>query len=95
MFMNKRALLAASVSSIAMIAGLSIAEPDNMGYLRAALAMDMLGAKGEDFRSWQGDIRLWENRLARIREYESRTVATVEADAELLVDVGSKPAELY
>ena len=48
---------------------LSIAEPDNMGYLRAALAMDMLGAKGEDFRSWQGDIRLWENRLARIREY--------------------------
>ena len=48
---------------------LSIAEPDNMGYLRAALTMDMLGAKGEDFRTWQRDIRLWENRLTRIREY--------------------------
>jgi exodeoxyribonuclease V beta subunit len=48
---------------------LSIAEPDNMGYLRAALTMDMLGARGEDLLSLQRDTRQWENRLARIREY--------------------------
>jgi len=48
---------------------LSIAEPDNMGYLRAALTMDMLGATGEDLLSLQRDTRLWENRLERMREY--------------------------
>ena len=48
---------------------LSIAEPDNMGYLRAALTMDMMGAKGEDLLSLQRDARQWENRLSRIREY--------------------------
>ena len=48
---------------------LSIAEPDNLGYLRAALTMDMLGARGEDLLSWQRDTRRWEKRLARMREY--------------------------
>ncbi|MGD2187198.1 MAG: UvrD-helicase domain-containing protein, partial [Desulfobacterales bacterium] len=48
---------------------LSIAEPDNMGYLSAALTMDMMGVKGEDLLSLQRDARQWENRVAQIRDY--------------------------
>ena len=48
---------------------MSIAEPDNMEYLRAALTMDMLGARGEDLLTWQRDILRWEKRLARMQEY--------------------------
>ncbi len=48
---------------------LSISEPDNIEHLRAALVMDMMGAKGEDLLSAQFDARQWENWLTAIREY--------------------------
>ncbi|MCK4985523.1 MAG: hypothetical protein KAS40_08400, partial [Desulfobacterales bacterium] len=48
---------------------LSISEPDNLELLKAALATDMMGAKGEDLLSAQLDTRQWENRLAAFREY--------------------------
>jgi exodeoxyribonuclease V beta subunit len=48
---------------------LSISEPDNLEHLKAALAMDMMGTKGEDLLPAQLDTRQWENRLTAIREY--------------------------
>ncbi|MGD9003669.1 MAG: exodeoxyribonuclease V subunit beta [Desulfobacterales bacterium] len=48
---------------------LSISEPDNLGLLKAALAMDMMGARGEDLLASDADIRQWEDQLIRIREY--------------------------
>ena len=48
---------------------LSISEPDNPGYLKAALAMNMMGVRGEDLLSAGLDARQWENRLASFREY--------------------------
>jgi exodeoxyribonuclease V beta subunit len=48
---------------------LSISEPDNPGHLKAALAMDMMGAGGEDLLSARLDTRQWERRLASFREY--------------------------
>lgn len=47
----------------------SISEPDNPGYLKAALAMNMLGARGEDLLSERLDVRQWEDRVANFREY--------------------------
>ena len=46
-----------------------ISEPDNLEPLKAALAMDMMGAKGEDLLSVHRDTRQWENRLTAFREY--------------------------
>jgi exodeoxyribonuclease V beta subunit len=48
---------------------LSISEPDNPGYLKAALAMNMMGAGGEDLLSERLDVQQWEHRLASFREY--------------------------
>ena len=48
---------------------LSISEPDNPAHLKAALAMDMMGAKGADLVSAQLETHQWEKRLATIREY--------------------------
>jgi len=48
---------------------LSISEPDNPGYLKAALAMSMMGAGGEDLLCDRLDIQQWEHRLASFREY--------------------------
>ena len=48
---------------------LSISAPNNPGLLKAALAMDMMGARGEDLLASDADIRQWEDQLIRIREY--------------------------
>ncbi len=48
---------------------MSIAEPDNPGFLKAALAMDMMGARGEDLLTFEADVQQWEDQLIRIREY--------------------------
>ena len=48
---------------------LSISEPDNPGYLKAALAMNMMGAGGEDLLCERLDVQQWEHRLASFREY--------------------------
>ena len=48
---------------------IGISEPDNLEFLKAALAMDMMGAKGEDLLSVHRDTRQWENRLTAFREY--------------------------
>ncbi|MGD9078762.1 MAG: exodeoxyribonuclease V subunit beta, partial [Desulfobacterales bacterium] len=48
---------------------LGISEPDNPGYLKAALAMNMMGAVGEDLLSDRLDVQQWEHRLASFREY--------------------------
>jgi exodeoxyribonuclease V beta subunit len=48
---------------------LSISEPDNPGYLKAALAMNMMGARGEELLSERSNLRQWEHRLASFREY--------------------------
>jgi exodeoxyribonuclease V beta subunit len=48
---------------------IGISEPDNLEFLKAALAMDMMGAKGEDLLSVHRDARQWENRLTAFREY--------------------------
>ena len=48
---------------------LSISEPDNPGYLKAALAMNMMGARGEDLLCERLDVQQWEHRLASFREY--------------------------
>jgi exodeoxyribonuclease V beta subunit len=48
---------------------LSISEPDNPGYLKAALAMNMMGARGEDLLCERLDVLQWEHRLASFREY--------------------------
>jgi exodeoxyribonuclease V beta subunit len=48
---------------------LGISEPDNPGYLKAALAMNMMGTCGKDLLSDRPDGRHWEDRLASFREY--------------------------
>jgi len=48
---------------------LGISEPDNPGYLKAALAMSMMGAGGVDLLCDRLDIQQWEHRLASFREY--------------------------
>ncbi len=48
---------------------MSICEPDNPALLRAALAMDMMGARGEDLLSADTDVHLWQDLLIRIRQY--------------------------
>ncbi|MGD2099367.1 MAG: exodeoxyribonuclease V subunit beta [Desulfobacterales bacterium] len=48
---------------------LSICAPDNPGLLKAALAMDMMGARGEDLLATDLDVDLWEDHLIRNREY--------------------------
>jgi exodeoxyribonuclease V beta subunit len=48
---------------------MSIAEPDNPGLLKAALAMDMMGALGEELLTFEADVQQWEGQLIRIREY--------------------------
>jgi exodeoxyribonuclease V beta subunit len=48
---------------------LGISEPDNPGYLKAALAMNIMGACGEDLLSERPEDRTWEDRLASFREY--------------------------
>ena len=48
---------------------LAISEPDNPEPLKVALAMDMMGASGEDILSAQGDPRQWQDRLTAFREY--------------------------
>jgi exodeoxyribonuclease V beta subunit len=48
---------------------LSISEPDNPGYLKAALAMNIMGARGEDLLSEQLNVQKWEHRLTNFREY--------------------------
>jgi exodeoxyribonuclease V beta subunit len=47
---------------------LSISEPDNPGLLKAALAMDMMGARGEELLSVETDAARWETLLIRMRE---------------------------
>jgi exodeoxyribonuclease V beta subunit len=48
---------------------LSISAPDNPGLLKAALAFDMMGARGEDLLAADLDVDLWEDQLIRIRDY--------------------------
>jgi len=48
---------------------ISISEPTNITYFKAALVMDMLGVKGEDIFSTEQDHSGWERRLAEFREY--------------------------
>jgi exodeoxyribonuclease V beta subunit len=48
---------------------LGISAPSNPQYVKAALAMDMMGARDEDLLCAELDIRQWENRLAAFREY--------------------------
>jgi exodeoxyribonuclease V beta subunit len=48
---------------------LSISAPSSVEYARAALAMDMMGARGEELLSAVADGRHWESRLAASREY--------------------------
>ncbi|MGD8667673.1 MAG: exodeoxyribonuclease V subunit beta [Desulfobacterales bacterium] len=48
---------------------LSISAPNNPGLLKAALAMDMMGARGEDLLVADLEVDLWEDLLIRIREY--------------------------
>jgi len=48
---------------------LSISEPDNPGYLKAALAMDMMGVGGEDLMSAEPGVQQWQRRLGNWREY--------------------------
>jgi exodeoxyribonuclease V beta subunit len=48
---------------------LSISEPDNPGYFKAALAMTMMGAGGEELLSGPPDVQQWEHRMANFREY--------------------------
>ncbi|MBW2438493.1 MAG: UvrD-helicase domain-containing protein, partial [Deltaproteobacteria bacterium] len=48
---------------------LSISEPDNLGYLKAALAMTMMGAGGEELLSGRLDVQQWEHRVENFREY--------------------------
>jgi exodeoxyribonuclease V beta subunit len=48
---------------------LSICVPDNPEFIKAALAMDMMGARGEELLAAGLDVNQWENQLIRIREY--------------------------
>jgi len=48
---------------------LSISEPDHPGYLKAALAMEMMGTGAKDLMPAGPDERRWELRLADWREY--------------------------
>ncbi|MBW2437736.1 MAG: UvrD-helicase domain-containing protein, partial [Deltaproteobacteria bacterium] len=48
---------------------LSISAPNNPGLLKAALAMDMMGARGEDLLSTDLNVDQWEDQLIRFREY--------------------------
>ena len=48
---------------------LSISEPENPEYLKAALAMKMMGAAGEELLSERLDLLQWEHRLSSFREY--------------------------
>jgi exodeoxyribonuclease V beta subunit len=48
---------------------LGISEPENPGYLKAALAMKMIGASGKDLLSESPDARQRQDRLADFREY--------------------------
>ncbi len=48
---------------------LSISAPSDVDYAKAALAMDMMGARGEELLSAGLDVRRWESRLAAFREY--------------------------
>ena len=48
---------------------LSISEPDNPALLKAALAMDMMGARGEDLLASDLHLQHWEDQLIRMREY--------------------------
>ena len=49
---------------------LSISAPNNPGYIKTALAMDMMGARNEDLLAADLDIDLWADQLIRMREYE-------------------------
>jgi len=48
---------------------LSISEPDNPGYLKAALAMNMMGVRGANLLAERLDVQQWEHRMASFREY--------------------------
>ncbi|MGD9175454.1 MAG: exodeoxyribonuclease V subunit beta, partial [Desulfobacterales bacterium] len=48
---------------------LSISAPNKPGLLKAALAMDMMGARGEDLLTADLNVDQWEDQLIRIREY--------------------------
>lgn len=48
---------------------LGISAPHNPEYVKTALAMDMLGASGEELLSSGPDVQRWENRLAAFRTY--------------------------
>ena len=48
---------------------LSISAPNNPGFLKAALTMDMMGARGEDLLAADMDVDLWEDQWMRVREY--------------------------
>ena len=48
---------------------LGISQPDNPGYLKAALAMTMMGAGGEELLAGGLDVQQWEHRVANFREY--------------------------
>jgi len=48
---------------------LSISEPDHPGYLKAALAMEMMGAGGKELLPAAENFLRWERRLADWRDY--------------------------
>ena len=48
---------------------LGVSAPSNLQHVKAALAMDMLGARGAEFLTAEPDVRHWENRLAAFRQY--------------------------
>jgi exodeoxyribonuclease V beta subunit len=48
---------------------LSISAPNNPGLVKAALAMDMMGARGEDLLAADLNVDLWEDQMVRVREY--------------------------
>jgi exodeoxyribonuclease V beta subunit len=48
---------------------LSVSAPNKPEFLKAALAMDMMGARGEDLLTADLNLDQWEDQLIRIREY--------------------------
>ena len=48
---------------------LSISEPDNPGYLKAALAMDMMGIGAEELMPAEPGVQQWQRWLGNWREY--------------------------
>ncbi len=47
----------------------AICEPENEGYVRAALITDILGVSGNELYTLAGNDTLWDARLSRFREY--------------------------